>query len=470
MRFSRSSWAAITVSVISALAALAFSTRGHWLDWLTARSNSAKAEEEYSPAAGQPKILELSPQARKNLSLMSKPASPRTYWRTIQVPGVIVDRPGVSDRGITAPAVCVVAKIHAFPGDTIKPGDRLMTLRLISEYLQNTQSELFKATKEVQLVQEQRDRLEPSVKSGAIPGARLVEIDNQLRRLTAAVQAYRQDLLTRGLSAAQTDAVAGGKFISEIEVVAPPPLTDGKQLLSTPLSSYPTPADRTLAYEVQELKAELGQQVQAGQLLTVLANHQSLYIEGHSFKREAPFLEKAAQNRWPVRVEFAEDENKGWAPVEQTAFIRHLANSVDPTSRTFAFYLPLTNQLRRYERDGRTFLVWRYRPGSQVRLHVPVAELKEVIVLPAAAVVRDGAEAYVFVQNGDLFERRSVQVLYEDRLDIVLAKDGSITHGLYLAQSGAASLNRILKAQNASGGLPPGAHFHADGSLHIPGQ
>jgi multidrug efflux pump subunit AcrA (membrane-fusion protein) len=40
----------------------------------------------------------------------------------------------------------------------------------------------------------------------------------------------------------------------------------------------------------------------------------------------------------------------------------------------------------------------------------------------------------------------------------------------YLAQSGAASLDRIVRAQNSGGGLPPGAHFHADGSLHIPGQ
>ena len=116
------------------------------------------------------------------------------------------------------------------------------------------------------------------------------------------------------------------------------------------------------------------------------------------------------------------------------------------------------------------FLVWRFRPGQHVHLLVPVEEFKNVIVLPAAAIVREGPEVYAFVQNGDLFERRSVHVLYEDRVNAVLANDGSVLPGAYLAQGAAASLNRVLKAQNSSGGLPPGAHFHADGSLHIPGQ
>ena len=64
---------------------------------------------------------------------------------------------------------------------------------------------------------------------------------------------------------------------------------------------------------MQELKVELGEQVQAGQTLCLLANHQSLYIEGHGFKQEAPLLEQAAQNGWPVEVEFAEDDRRALA-------------------------------------------------------------------------------------------------------------------------------------------------------------
>ena len=111
--------------------------------------------EEPAAPIDKPKILELSDQARKNLNLVSKPAKLQTYWRTVLIPGEIVDRPGLSDRGVTSPAVGVVTQVHAFPGDTIRAGQTLFTLRLFSEYLQNTQSELFKATREIELVQEQ---------------------------------------------------------------------------------------------------------------------------------------------------------------------------------------------------------------------------------------------------------------------------------------------------------------------------
>jgi multidrug efflux pump subunit AcrA (membrane-fusion protein) len=457
-----------TIAVLIGLLALGvagFITRGTWKTWIWPPLPETTPDAPVL-APEEPRLLKLGEQARRNLGLVSKPLKPQTYWRSIQVPGVVIDRPGHSDRGITAPAVSVVARLHVFPGDTVKTGDRLFTLRLVSEYLQNTQTELFKAARDHQIAREQRERLEGA---SGVSDAKRIEADNQVRRAAALMQSYRQDLLTRGLTKAQIDGVTEGKFVSEIDVVAPPPLVDERNLVSSDPSAT-TLAATGPAYEVQELKADLGQQMQAGQTLCLLANHQSLYVEGRGFRRDAPYLEQAAQRSWPVRIEFDEDADKSWPTLAQTFRIRHLANSVDPASRTFSFFLPLSNQSRAYEKDGKTFLVWRFRPGQRVRLLVPVEEMTDVLVLPTSAVAREGADAYVFRQNGDLFERKPVQVLYEDRLNIVLANDGTITRTMYLAQSSAASLNRILKAQNSAGGLPPGAHFHADGSLHIPGQ
>ena len=455
------------LGVMAGLGAGAFFTRDRWIVLIASRTTPSEAVEEAATPIPEASVLKLSPQARKNLGLVAKAAKPQTYWRTIQVPGAIVDRPGRSDRGVTAPAVGAVVQIHAFPGDTVKPGDRLFTLRLFSEYLQNTQSELFKATRETLLVKEQKVRLADAAKNGAIPESRIVELDNQLRRQSAAIQAYRQDLLTRGITPSQIDGVTEGKFVSTIEVVAPPPVADVKREPEIEQTAFPL-VDQPAAgpvYEVQELKVDLGQQVQAGQLLSMLSNHHSLYIEGHAFKQEAPFLERATQNDWPIHVEFAEDDQAHWPSLEQSFQIRHLANSIDPTSRTFDFFIPLTNQSRGYEKEGQTFLVWRFRPGQRVRLHVPVEELKDVLVLPSDAVVREGPEAYVFRQNGDLFNRIAVHVLYEDRLHVVLANDDSITPGLYLAQNAAASLNRVLKAQAANGERAD-VHVHADGTVH----
>ena len=200
-------------------------------------------------------------------------------------------------------------------------------------------------------------------------------------------------------------------------------------------------------------------------MLAELSNHQSLYIIGHAFKREAPFLEQATQERRRIHIEFAEDVVGRWPELQQSFEIRHLSNSMDRESRTFDFFIPLTNQSRAYEKQGKSFLVWRFRPGQRARLHVPVEKYENVFVVPSAAVVREGPEAYVFQQNGDLFKQFSVHVLHEDRQSVVIANDGSIPAGSYLAQSAAASLNRVLKAQTASG-EQPGLHVHADGSVH----
>ena len=187
------------LAVVAALGAVAFFTSEQWMPLLNRKSAEAATAEAVPPPVQEPKVLKLSPQAQKNLGLVSKPARLQTYWKKVQIPGAIVDRPGRSDRGITSPVVGVVTQIHAFPGDTVKPGDRLFTLRLFSEYLQKTQKELFAATRETQLISEQLNRLRPLAESGGIAKSKIIDLQNQLRRQAAAIEAHRQDLLTRGV-------------------------------------------------------------------------------------------------------------------------------------------------------------------------------------------------------------------------------------------------------------------------------
>ena len=154
---------------------------------------------------------------------------------------------------------------------------------------------------------------------GSVAKTRIIDLENQLRRQGAVIQAHRQDLLTRGLNPSQIESVAKGTFVSTVEIVAPPlesPPAESRVIQQTSLRIQADPKQE-FAYEVQELNAELGQQVQAGQLLSTLANHGSLYIEGHAFKREAPFLETAAQKGWSITVEFAEDDPRHWPKLRQ---------------------------------------------------------------------------------------------------------------------------------------------------------
>ena len=196
--------------------------------------------------------------------------------------------------------------------------------------------------------------------------------------------------------------------------------------------------------------------MQAGETLCLLASHQLLAVEGRAFRDETPLVERAVREGWPVGIDFADDGHGDWPPLGQSFRVNYISNTIDPESRTFRFLMPLVNQSRELTRDGRTQRLWRFRPGQRVRLQVRVEALAGVFVLPPDAVVREGAEAYLFRQNGDAFDRKPVHVVYRDRTSVVVADDGSVPPGVYVAQTGAAQLNRMLKAQNG----PAGGHDH----------
>jgi cobalt-zinc-cadmium efflux system membrane fusion protein len=445
------------LALVAGLALAAYFTRGAWLPYVlrTPPAETALGGEEVGPP---PVKIIVSEQAQQNLGITAKSAAPQTFWKTIRVPGMVVDRPGQSDRGIVAPVTGVVTKVGFFPGDTVRPGDTLFTLRLMSESLHTTQTELFKATQDIKLAQAQRQRLAAS--GGAVPESKVIEVDNQIRRLDVAVQAYREDLRNRGLRPEQIAAAADGKFVTEITIPVPArsPAPSPTPSLAGSISDPAAPT-----FELQELKAELGQQVQAGQTLCLLANHQLLSVEGRAFRDETPLLERSVRERWPVEIDFQE-AGSDWPALDQPVRIRHLANTIDPVNRTFAFRIPLENQSRAIEDDGRTQMLWRFRPGQKVKLLVRVERLDNVFVFPKDAVARDGAEAFVFTQNVNTFERRPVRVLTEDRDRVVVANDGAIVPGSFVAQAAATQLGRMTKSQSDS--VPKGFHVHADGSLH----
>lgn len=459
---NRSSWAIRVMKALFgfvALAGLAFGgclTQDRWMPILFPGSTTEPETSDHSEAAPPSEQVTLSNQAQKNLKLTAKPLKIESFWKTISVPGMVIDRPGYSDRGVVAPVTGVVSRIHKVAGDSARPGEVMFTLKLLSESLHQTQTELFKASKDIKLAQAQLVRLKDS--AGAISEARIIEVENQITRLEVSVKAYRQELLNRGLPAEQIDRVAEGNFVNELPIMVPT-RTASTMPGAVKMSTEP------LAFEVQELKVELGQQVQAGQMLCQIANHQLLAIEGRAFRDESPLIERVVKEGWPIEVDFGEESTQDWPPLKQTFSITYMANSIDPDSRTFRFLMPLDNQSRAVEKDGRSQTLWRFRPGQRVRLLVRVDQLTNVFVLPTDAVARDGAETYVFRQNGDSFDRKPVHVVYQDRQNAVIANDGSVSPGVYVVQTGAAQLNRMIKSQ--SGTLPKGFHIHADGSVHM---
>ena len=466
MTFKRFIAPVVALALLSGAGFAAYRTQARWKPYvfpiraevMPADAHGQEAGHEGHDHGPAKEKVKLSPQAQKNLGIDVDTPTPREYWRTMLIPGVVVDRPGESDRGVTSKVAGVIIDIRAKPGDTVKAGDPLFTLQLVSEFLQGTQADLAKAAGELRIAANKRVITQNLVDKGVQSGAVLIEDDNQVKRFTTQVQAYRRQLGVFGLSAEQIDVVEKGGVVTEVVITAPMRAAPIAAVVSA--SSPIDPASKEFLYEVQELKVTLGEQVQAGQSLALLANHQKLYVEGRAFKSEADALAYAVENKVPVRAEFADEKPGAWKAQEPLR-IHHLANQVDTATRTFGFYLPLENQSRTFDRDGETHFVWRYRPGQRVRLRMPVEKLVTLasdgktellpFVFPAGAIVREGAETYMFVQSGDLFVRKPVRVLYEDRNESVVANDGSISDADYVVRSPAAAINRALKAAAVGG-------------------
>lgn len=440
--------------LIMVLVGVAWSTRTTWTAWILP-DKAATGADDAVPHSDGPERVKISEQAQRNLRLVVKEAALTTYWKKIYLPGSVVDRPGHSDRGIPAPIAGVVMTIHAIPGKTVRAGDELFRLRLVSESFQTSQMELFKSVRDAEIVQKERKRLE-SIPSIAVPTTRLLDLQYQEERLNVLIKAHRQDLKTRQLTKEQIADVEKGEFVTEVIIRMPDRLGHNHGNSGEPVS----PGNpRSIEYELQELKVNLGDFVQTGQMLAYLADHRKLYIEGRALKQEAKLLAQAAKEGWPVEAEFTDDELG--APGERLSnlAIEFLGPTMDAVGLTLPVYIPFDNPLLEYQIKDKTYRTGKYRPGQKVLVKVAVAKMPDVIVLPIAAVAREGPEAYVFLKNGRAFDRQAVHILYEDFESVVIANDFNVLPGIhFLAQNGAAALNRVLKASQAEGG--GGGHDH----------
>ena len=210
-------YAVIGVALLGGLAAFGYANRARLFP--EAPVPAAAADDEHASEDGTGKIV-IADAGQTNLGLTVAAVTPQTYWRTVSIPGIVVDRPGHSDRGVVAPATGVIAEIFAFRGDRLKAGQPLFTLKLLSEPLHQAQTDLFKATQDIEIAKSQKTRLTAS--AGAVPESRVIEVDNQISRLQTAVKAYRQELGVRGFPRDLIDAVAAGRFVTELTIYAPP--------------------------------------------------------------------------------------------------------------------------------------------------------------------------------------------------------------------------------------------------------
>ncbi|MBI3463951.1 MAG: HlyD family efflux transporter periplasmic adaptor subunit [Planctomycetes bacterium] len=450
--------------------------------------------------------IELSEQAQQNIGLATINLEPATFSRTITVPGIVCEKPGHSDVEVTAPLTGVVTQVYPLRGETLDPGDPLFRMRLTHEEIVQAQADLLKTTEELDVVGREIKRLE-RITEGVVPGRTKVEREYEKQKLEAVQRAQMQALVLHGLTEDQVQSILKDRrLLKEVLIYATGGAENGERSAEGDAqdkhneerkaeSSEPSGLERAVLekatqtqsdpgsgaagrnprqarhsdltpprprrfFELESLVVDQGQHVEVGKPLCKLGDHSSLYIEGRAFEREAQLLTNAVAQGWPVVAVFETGTDK--PETVRDLHIVYLSNAVDKESRAFPFYVELPNEIARDARtsEGHRFLSWKYKPGQRVQLLVPVEQWPNRLVVPAEAVVQDGAEIYVFQRNGDLFERRTVHVEYQDQRSAVLANDGSVYAGEHIVVTGAFQLHLAIK-NKAGGGIDPHAgHQH----------
>jgi cobalt-zinc-cadmium efflux system membrane fusion protein len=417
--------------------------------WLAAwrsepQTNSEQSHDEASHAAhGDPNVIELSPQARKNIGLtddLIQPVKLQPFTRSLSIPGSVTERPGRSVVEVTAPLTGVITRIFPIEGEALEAGAKLFEMRLTHEELVQSQADLLATAAAQDVVAKELARLEKLAEEGVIAGKRLLELKYERDKHAASVAAKRQALLLHGLTNAQVDTIIHKReLLRELTVTVPTVTEEGD----------PTPEGTV--FLVQSVKVAQGQAVEAGTTLAALADHELLYIEGEAFERDVADVSRAANEDLPVTAILETDG--AHSEVIKDLRVLYLATKIEPEKRTLHFYVTLPNEPQRdAKQDGRRFFAWKYRPGQRVQLEIPLETLPNRIVLPLDAIAQDAAESYVFTPNGKGFERRSVHVEYRDTRQAVIVSDGSLFPGDKVALTGAQQLHIAIK--NKSGGAP----------------
>jgi cobalt-zinc-cadmium efflux system membrane fusion protein len=436
----------------------------------------AKAPEEKKKGEEPSESVKISAQARANLGIVVKKFPPRQekwseqtpatlpgryaeYWRTLKVPGKIVEREGNCDRLVSARVAGVVRDIARVRGDLVKPGAALFTLEIVSEPLQSAQTGYYKNSLDLDIVAALKKRLEPEWE--VLPVSKRIEIDNHEKKLERERNALEHELKVRGLTPAEIAGVKKGNFVTKITINAP---LDHSHAAAAEANGQRHSDEHgglstgDFAFELEELKVKLGEQVQPGQALCQLAHHYRMQIEGRAFETERGLLQKAAKEGKTVWAEFPQQAaSLDWPDRVEKLTIAFFDNKVDP-HQTLNFYVPLVNEFHPYARDGKNYRLWRFRPGQRAFVHIPVQKFENVYAFPADAVIQDGPDAYVFRENGEAFQRHPVHVRYADRHVVLVADEGEFRDEYAFAMNAAAQLNWAFKAQ--SGGDEGGGHSH----------
>ncbi|GAB5402732.1 MAG: efflux RND transporter periplasmic adaptor subunit [Aureliella sp.] len=447
--------------------------------WLGLGGETAEEATEEPGEGYGGEVFDVTLTAQASMQLRRGYAEKRDYTRFVSVPGVVRERPAVSNLQASSKMAGIVRKVYVDVGQSVREGDKLVDLELTGDDLAESQSVLLDSHNQLEIVRSEIARIKPVAASGGVARKNLLEKQYEEKRLAALFEAKRQELLAKGLTEIQLqEIVGGGQLVRMITISVPVGIRPAVHSRSSPLGGVTgSGATATLpvtpvrhqsvdpwVYSIETLGVNPGSMVQPGQPLCDLAYHETLLIEGQAYERDLGLITQGIRDRQTFTVELGDDEN----PELITGLpILYVDNHVDPESQTVRFYIELDNTVTSEVQgeNGALFRSWKLRPDQRGHIRIPATKWKEKMVLPAEAVAKDGLDYVCFQHLGEHdpigeaahseFRKIAISVLYRDRRHVVAEPSGKLSPEKELALNNAFLL--LLEANKTEGG---GHHHH----------
>ena len=235
------------------------------------------------------------------------------------------------------------------------------------------------------------------------------------------------------------DRVSAGQPVLKFEprTVGNPPV-----ILHSPINGF-----------VVRQEASLGQALNPDTVLMEVADYSQVLARGMTFESPDLSLIKPGQNA-TVRLDVFRDR------IFQGK-VQRLDVGLERESRTFEVYVLLDNP------------DLQLRPNMQASVSIAIGEPQEALAVPQRAVLGDLGNLFVFVRDGNTFERRNVVLGMKsgDQVEIVegvLPGDNVVTEGHYQLQFATAPA-KSAEAADEHGHDHGGAAKAALAGKHLPG-
>jgi cobalt-zinc-cadmium efflux system membrane fusion protein len=326
----------------------------------------------------------LSAESLRNVDIRTEAVARRQDRSTIKAMGKVIiplDRQAIISYAFPAR----IAEGHVAPGDRVRKGQALVTLE--SEEVGNTLSEFYKTSADLELSRLNLEREQRLFENGVAPKKDLLAAENDFQVAQASREAAEKKLHVLGFNEQQVQQISHSHQVS-------PRIT-----LYSPIAG-----------KIVSSRVVRGMMTEAATEILVIFDLSMLWIDAEVYEKDIAHIHVG--QKVDIHVPAYPDEHFSGS-------ISYISDTIQEETRTITVRTQVANP------QGML------KPGMFADLHIFYNGSREILAVPANAVLEEGDEKIVFVQEGDHYVKRGIRT-------------GSLAEGSYEVLSGLRPGERVV--------------------------